>query len=417
MFVAACLRPAGAAGQAASSNPAPASSATSTPVQPAAQTPPPNPPPQSVPLLSNFYLGLRLGYINYPFSNAQLLPGFAAQTIQIPHLGVGVLVFGHEFNRYFSAQLMDIRPFQNVKYENVNESTGNNSVWMNIVALTAKSSIPLGKNVSIYTEGGLGVVSRRGFAIGESQAINNALYATLLIGGGVDYRLGDHLDFLGGVIFAPGRAADNQPHTLFYSGGVNYTLRNVTTEPAGVESGSTPMWPKNFISIGVITNGAGYGVNNFFTNGKVPIFFRGTTQVAEGFSVNYQRNVLHWRRFFAFDWGADVATWKSEKEGERFYTASLYPVFRFPIVRTNPVELYFSYSLAGPTLISRTEIDDRQLGEHFTFQDYMALGTYWGRKRRITAEVRIAHYSNGDIFPENAGITVPLGFYLGTTFK
>jgi hypothetical protein len=43
-------------------------------------------------------------------------------------------------------------------------------------------------------------------------------------------------------------------------------------------------------------------------------------------------------------------------------------------------------------------------------------GVFLGRNRRVTAEVRIAHYSNGNLFPQNAGVTIPLGFYLGSTF-
>src|SRR5262249_30958305 len=122
------------------------------------------------------------------------------------------------------------------------------------------------------------------------------------------------------------------------------------------------------------------------------------------------------RRFFALDWGATVSTLKSRKNGERLYAAAVYPVLRIPIVRSKPAEFYFSYSAAGPAFISRTRIDNQAVGRSFTFQDYMALGAYWGRKRRFAAEVRITHYSNGNLFPQNPGITVPLAFYLGSTF-
>jgi len=86
------------------------------------------------------------------------------------------------------------------------------------------------------------------------------------------------------------------------------------------------------------------------------------------------------------------------------------------VVRTNPLEFYLSYSLAGPTLITRTIIDDEETGRRFTFQDFMNVGVFLGRTRRITAEVRITHYSNGNLFPQNPGVTIPLGFYLGSTF-
>jgi hypothetical protein len=78
--------------------------------------------------------------------------------------------------------------------------------------------------------------------------------------------------------------------------------------------------------------------------------------------------------------------------------------------------LYLDYSVAGPTLITRTSIDGEQTGKHFTFQDFMGAGVFLGRKRRIAAEVRIEHYSNGNLFPQNPGVTIPLGFYLGTSF-
>jgi hypothetical protein len=67
-------------------------------------------------------------------------------------------------------------------------------------------------------------------------------------------------------------------------------------------------------------------------------------------------------------------------------------------------------------LVTRTNIDAQNTGRVFTFQDYMALGTYLGRKRRFTGEVRIGHYSNANLFSRNPGITIPLGFYFGTTF-
>ena len=72
--------------------------------------------------------------------------------------------------------------------------------------------------------------------------------------------------------------------------------------------------------------------------------------------------------------------------------------------------------MAGPALITRTTIDGEAAGRAFTFQDFMSAGIFLGKKRRISAEVRIAHYSNGNLFPQNPGVTIPLGFYLGTSF-
>ncbi len=366
--------------------------------------------------LSNSYIGVQLGYIDYPFSGSQVQPGFQAQSIRVPHLAARVFLIGHEFNQYFSAQISDMRPVEWVEYRNVNGDQGRHSVWMNVAGLTAKARLPLTRTVSVYGEGGLGIVTRKGFAINQSPVVNDAGYATLLFGGGMEYRVNDNWSLLTGVTAVPGRSADRQPRTLFFSGGFDYTVRHLPVEQAGADSANGPVWPKNIVQVGYVTDALGYSANDFVSNGAVPVFWTGSVQVASGLSVNYQRNVLHTRRLFALDFGASVSSWTSRKAGQRFYTASVYPVARLIAIRTNPVELYFSYSLAGPALITRTAVDGEDTGRHFTFQDFMGTGVFLGRKRRVAAEVRIAHYSNGNLFPQNPGVTIPLGFYLGTSF-
>jgi hypothetical protein len=72
--------------------------------------------------------------------------------------------------------------------------------------------------------------------------------------------------------------------------------------------------------------------------------------------------------------------------------------------------------VAGPTYISRIEIDSLEIGKRFTFQDFMGVGSYIGKNRRVDIEVRIAHYSNGNLFPKNEGVMIPLTFNLGWTW-
>src|SRR5579864_2982996 len=57
--------------------------------------------------LSNSYVGLQVGYISYGFSSAQVQPGFQAQSVRIPHFGARSFVFGHEFNKYLSAEISE----------------------------------------------------------------------------------------------------------------------------------------------------------------------------------------------------------------------------------------------------------------------------------------------------------------------
>jgi hypothetical protein len=366
--------------------------------------------------LANSYIGVQLGYIDYRFTGSQVQPGFQAQSIRVPHLAARVLLIGHEFNKYFSAQISDMRPVEWVEYRNVNGDQGRHSVWMNVAGLTARSLLPLSATTSLYGEGGLGLVTRKGFAINGAPVVNDATYATLLFGGGLEYRINANWSLLTGMTAVPGRSADRQPRTVFFSGGFDYTVRHLPAVQADTDSADRPVWPKNVFQVGYVTDALGYGANDFVSKGAVPVFWTGSVEVAHGLSVNYQRNVLHTRRFFALDWGASISSWKSRKNDERFYTASVYPVLRFVALRTNPLELYLIYSMAGPALITRTLIDGEETGKRFTFQDFMGAGIFLGRTKRVSAEVRIAHYSNGNLFPQNLGVTIPLGFYLGTSF-
>jgi len=139
-------------------------------------------------------------------------------------------------------------------------------------------------------------------------------------------------------------------------------------------------------------------------------------QVRRGVTLNYQRNIFHTRKVFSLEWGASVAYWKSNENGEEFYTASLYPLLRFTVIRTKPIDIYFNYSVAGPSYISKTTIDEVETGKKFTFQDFMGMGVYAGKNRKLNAEFKIAHYSNGNLFPQNDGVMIPLTFSLGFTF-
>src|ERR1039457_2265733 len=182
--------------------------------------------------LANSYIGVQLGYIDYPFSSSQVQPGFHAQSIQVPHLAARVFLFGHEFSKYVSAQISDMRPVYWVKYQNVNGDQGSHSVWMNVAGLTAKSRLPLTRTLSV------------------------------LFGGGLDYHVSDNRTLLTGVTAALGRSVDRQPRTLFFSGGFTYTVRRLPAEPVETDTTSVPVWPKNILQLGYMTDALGFGAND-----------------------------------------------------------------------------------------------------------------------------------------------------------
>jgi len=148
----------------------------------------------------------------------------------------------------------------------------------------------------------------------------------------------------------------------------------------------------------------------------VPIFWGGAVKVSRGLGAHVQRNVFHTRTLFGVDVGASASWWTGGGDDEDFATLSVYPLFRLTPVRTGAADLYLFYSLAGPTWISRSVIDGRDTGGSFTFQDFMGVGAFLGKTRRLSVALKINHYSNGNLVPDNAGIKVPLTVAVGVTF-
>ena len=371
---------------------------------------------QYPPLLANSYFGVNIGYINYPFTNSTLEPGYSAESIDIPHVAVRILLLGHQFNKNLSAQISYMRPVNWVKYNNINGDHSFHSVWMNVAGLTLKYMLPLNKQFSVYAEAGLGIITRNGFVINRIPVVKDANYASLLTGAGLQYHLNNKWDLVMNMAWSPAHQKVKQPHTIFFSGGFNFHMNPLPAERVKVNSNSGFIFPEQLLQIGYTTNGLGYGVNNFLSGGAIPIFWGGSAEIAKGFTLQYQRNVFHSRRVFALDWGAGISYWKSHINRDGFITMSLFPVFRFTAMRSKSTDLYFNYSVAGPTYISKLIIDNENTGSHFTFQDFMGAGIFTGQKRNMNAEIRISHYSNGNIFPDNAGVKIPLTFNLGYTF-
>lgn len=370
---------------------------------------------QYPPWLTNSYVGFGVGRIDYPFSQAQLEPGYKASSIGIPHLAVSAILLGRHFNKNFSAQMSYVRPVLWVNYRNVNGDLSKHTVGMNIAGLTAQATVPLGERFSLYGQGGLGIITRGGFKLKGKDVIKDANYPTILLGGGFQYRLNNSWDLRTGIAYTPPNKSQNQPHIFLVSSGIVFNLRPLPAEKVQETARLGNIFPKNLVQIGHATNSFGTGVNRF-VSGKARIFWGGNVDVARGTTIRYQRNIFHTKSVFSLDWGASIAGWKSAKNMTDFYTISLFPQFRFTLLRLKPVDLYLSYSLAGPTYITKAMLDGRNTGKHFTFQDLMGLGWYIGKQRHANVEISIGHYSNGNIFTNNAGVKIPLTFTVGYTF-
>ncbi|NVN94143.1 MAG: acyloxyacyl hydrolase [Bacteroidetes bacterium] len=368
-------------------------------------------------LLSKAYFDVNIGYINYPFNNSHLESGFAAQSIKVPHPAVRLTLFGYRFNQYLSAQISYMRPVDWVSYNDVtgDSLSRKHTAWMNVGGLTFKYQYPFYKKFLFFAEGGLAVITRRGFGNPKVE-MKNANYASVLLGAGIKYRYNNNWDFSFSTTYSPANQEEKQPYTIFHALGFTYNMHPISKERISVKEKAAYVFPHHLLQLGYATNFLDYGVNDFFSEGPVPVFWGGDVYLEKGISLNYLQNVFHTKKVFSLDLGANASFWQSKEQKNKFVTLSVFPLLRFTFLRTNSIDFYFNYSAAGPTFISQHIIDNKDTGKNFTFQDYMGLGVFTGNNRKFNAEIKITHYSNGNIFVYNPGLTIPLTFNIGYTF-
>lgn len=372
--------------------------------------------------LQKSYFEVNVGSINYNFSESQLetLPDYDFQSVEVPHTAVRLVLYGYKFNKNFSAQVSYMRPVYWVNYNYINSNyTQNTTVWMNVAGLTAKAQFPITDKFSIFGELGLGIITRLGginLRNGDV-LVKKANYSSYLFGGGFKYNLNSKIDLLVSTVFSPEKKEVKQPAISFVSTGFSYNLSRLTPErieKKTQEAESIVVPPKHLFQLGYSSLILGYSINNSFSS--IPIFWGGEAEVNRGVSVDYRQNVFNTAKYFSIDWGIGASYFESNLKKERFFTIAAYPVFRFNFWHSKPLDAYLYYSIAGPSYISRTMLDDVAIGEKFTFQDTMGLGFYFGEKRNSNVEFRIGHYSNGNIFKDNPGVKIPLSINLGYAF-
>lgn len=374
---------------------------------------------QIPPSLNNTFFEVNTGAIFYGFSPVHAEPGFTIKSVKIPHAALRFVPAGYQFNRYLSAQLTYMRPVLWVHYiyDNGNGSDIERAVWMNVAGVTIKPWLPLNNGFSLYGEGGMAIVTRKGFQdeLGRF-VVANANYISYALGAGIKYNLSDKWALQLGGAWTPANSKAKQPSISFLSVGFTNRLVPFSDDKVNRTKSTAYIHHKQVLQVSLTSNLAGYGVNDFFAEGTVPVFWGGEAKVGRGVSVNYVRNIFHGTKIFFFDWGAGIGIWESYLKQEKFITLSVYPVLGFTFLRSRPLDLYFLYTLAGPAFISEKIIDDKELGEKFTFQDNMGLGLFAGKQRNFNMELKIGHYSNGDIFPGNEGVKIPLSLGLGYSF-
>jgi hypothetical protein len=365
--------------------------------------------------LADSYVGLRVGYLNNPFSALQLEPGATTGAVRVPPATFAVALFGHEFGRYVAAETTYIRPARFLTYEDVNGTGIDHSVWMAFGTFTVKGRVPVSPRVTLHGDVGLALSSRRGFDLGGAPVVRDDHLRSIVLGAGVDIHRTPHWDIVADVSFIPANEEHRQPRALYLAAGIRYTMRRLPDARLAAAEETNHLFPAHMVQLGIGT-GTAYGVSHFVSH-TVPIFWGGHVDVGPGVAGDYLQNVFHTPRVFALDIGVRAATWRSRVDRTSFNTFSAYPRLRFMLLHRPLADLYAWYAVAGPTFISQLVVDGQPVGtNHFIFQDAIGVGAFLGRDRHLIVGASVSHFSNGNLETRNPGMRVPLTIDIGYAF-
>ena len=374
--------------------------------------------------LANSYYSLNFGGIFYPFSNDNLIEGYQTETFSRNWFS-GRLLLGHKLSEEVSVQFGTMRPASWFKYDNVNNIGYERSVWINAWSLSLKKDVKLQEKTSFYLEAGVANLTRFGFAINDKVIYDDAHYASLIYGFGFQYRLSDKWRLSANGTFLPKSTKYNQPSISQASLGFEYHLQQVDDKTADKNATNEYFFPTNIFQVSYGTGEIGFGFNQFFgmslpvgdfESFGIPIFWVGEVKAQHAISLTYQRLIYRSEKIFSLDWGVSATYFRSREGKTDVFAFSIFPVLRFYLMRKKEYDFYTNYSIIGPAFISKADIDGFKSGPKTTFQDTMGFGVFFGEKRKYNIELRIMHYSNGNIFTRNDGVAIPLQLTLGKTF-
>jgi len=374
--------------------------------------------------LANSYYSLNFGGIFYPFSNDNLIEGYQTETFSRNWFS-GRLLLGHKLSEEVSVQFGTMRPASWFKYDNVNNIGYERSVWINAWSLSLKKDVKLQEKTSFYLEAGVANLTRFGFAINDKVIYDDAHYASLIYGFGFQYRLSDKWRLSANGTFLPKSTKYNQPSISQASLGFEYHLQQVDDKTADKNATNEYFFPTNIFQVSYGTGEIGFGFNQFFgmslpvgdfESFGIPIFWVGEVKAQHAISLTYQRLIYRSEKIFSLDWGVSATYFQSREGKTDVFAFSIFPVLRFYLMRKKEYDFYTNYSIIGPAFISKADIDGFKSGPKTTFQDTMGFGVFFGEKRKYNIELRIMHYSNGNIFTRNDGVAIPLQLTLGKTF-
>jgi hypothetical protein len=140
-----------------------------------------------------------------------------------------------------------------------------------------------------------------------------------------------------------------------------------------------------------------------------PLMWDAKLKVDRAIMLSYERDLYHFGRYLELYSGISGGFLESfgEKE-DSIQTFGGYLMARLYFVKVRNFQMFFMWSPAGPSFLTKREFATTEFSNLFVFQDQFGIGIRVKGKREYDFFVKLYHFSNGDIFPINGGIDIPL---------
>ena len=147
-----------------------------------------------------------------------------------------------------------------------------------------------------------------------------------------------------------------------------------------------------------------------------PFMWNARLKVDRSFTAGYERMIYAYKNHLELYTGLSgnyLETWRVRTD--HIFAVSTYLMAKLYLVRMPNFNLSILYSPAGPSFITKRHFATTRFSNHFVFQNQLGIAMSFAKDAETEFFIKQYHYSNGDFFPVNGGIDVPL--LLGFSFS
>ncbi|MCH9621993.1 MAG: hypothetical protein S4CHLAM20_14260 [Chlamydiia bacterium] len=145
-----------------------------------------------------------------------------------------------------------------------------------------------------------------------------------------------------------------------------------------------------------------------------PFMWKARLKVDRAVILGYEHKVYEasYVTVYAGVSGGNLQTFRALQDS--LWVGSLYLMARVYLLKKPSFQAFILYSPAGPSLLSKNTFATTGYTNRFVFQDQFGLGLSFSKNASIEFYIKQYHFSNGELFPVNGGIDIPvqLGFAL-----